>query len=140
MLGGLSDAVVVVNEQGNVLSLNRPAEKLLGKRREDLAGGSLSDLVPRDHPVARIVQRALSRGESIGPTNVRIEDSERRTVYALSAQVLRDASGVSGVMVSARDMDKLAAVVRKAVEDLYYSRAEVPRPAASTEYQVPSTK
>lgn len=109
MLGGLSDAVVVVNEQGNVLSLNRPAEKLLGKRREDLAGGSLSDLVPRDHPVARIVQRALSRGESIGPTNVRIEDSERRTVvYALSAQVLRDASGVSGVMVSARDMDKLS--------------------------------
>jgi 1-acyl-sn-glycerol-3-phosphate acyltransferase len=40
----------------------------------------------------------------------------------------------------ARDMDKLAAVVRKAVEDLYYSRAEVPRPAASTEYPVPSTK
>jgi len=28
-----------------------------------------------------------------------------------------------------RDMDKLAARVQKAVEDLYYSRAEVPRPA-----------
>lgn len=108
MLGGLSDAVVVVNGQGSVLSLNRPAETLLGKRREEIEGRSLSDLVPRDHPVARIVQRALSGGESIGPTNVRIEDSGRRTVYALSAQVLKDASGVSGVMVSARDMDKLS--------------------------------
>jgi PAS domain S-box-containing protein len=108
MLGGLSDAVVVVNEKGGVLSLNRPAEKLLGRRREELEGGALSDLVPRDHPLARIVKRALSSGESVGPTNVRIEDSGRRTVYALSAQVLRDASGISGVMVSARDMDKLS--------------------------------
>jgi PAS domain S-box-containing protein len=108
MLGGLSDAVVVVNPHGNVLSLNRPAEKLLAKRRDELEGKSIEELVPRDHPVARVVHRALSRGESIGPTNVRIEDSERRTVYALSAQVLRDASGISGVMVSARDMDKLS--------------------------------
>jgi PAS domain S-box-containing protein len=108
MLGGLSDAVVVVNQQGSVLSLNRPAEKLLARRREELEGHTLSELVPRDHPVARIVQRALASGESVGPTNVRIEDSGRRTVYALSAQVLRDATGISGVMVSARDMDKLS--------------------------------
>jgi PAS domain S-box-containing protein len=108
MLGGLTDAVVVVNGQGSVLSLNRPAEKLLARRRDELEGKSLEELVPRDHPVNRVVKRALSRGESIGPTNVRIEDSERRTVYALSAQVLRDANGISGVMVSARDMDKLS--------------------------------
>ncbi len=108
MLGGLTDAVVVVNGQGSVLSLNRPAEKLLARRRDELEGKSLEELVPRDHPVNRVVKRALSRGESIGPTNVRIEDSDRRTVYALSAQVLRDASGISGVMVSARDMDKLS--------------------------------
>ncbi len=108
MLGGLSDAVVVVNGGGNVLSLNRPAEKLLSCRREELENRSLADLVPRDHPVARMARRALSTGESIGPTNVRIEHSDRRTLYALSAQVLRDASGVSGVMVSARDMDKLS--------------------------------
>ncbi|HEY7820970.1 MAG TPA: PAS domain-containing protein, partial [Vicinamibacteria bacterium] len=62
MLGGLSDAVVVVNEQGNVLSLNRPAEKLLARRRDELEGKALVDIVPRDHPVARIVRRALSQG------------------------------------------------------------------------------
>ena len=108
MLGGLSDAVLVVNEKGNVLSLNRPAERLLGRRRDELMGKAIADLVPRDHPVARIIQRALTGGESLGPRNVPIEDSGRRTVYALSAQVLRDASGLSGVMVSARDMDKLS--------------------------------
>jgi len=35
---------------------------------------------------------------------------------------------VSSAGYGPRDMDKLAAKVQKAVEDLYYSRAEVPRP------------
>jgi len=108
MLGGLTDAVVVVNGQGSVLSLNRPAEKLLGRPRAELEGRALGDFLPPDHPVARIVRRSLESGESWGPTNVRMESSGQRAVYALSAQVLRDASGVSGVMVSARDMDKLS--------------------------------
>jgi hypothetical protein len=42
---------------------------------------------------------------------------------------------------STREAEKLAALVEKAVEDLYYSRAEVPRPAvdaAPVEQEVPS--
>jgi PAS domain S-box-containing protein len=108
MLGGLSDAVVVFNEEGQVLSLNRPAEKLLSPNREELSGRSLSSLLAPDHPVSQIVASALSRGESVGPTNATIEDEGKRTVYALSAQVLREGERVSGVMVSARDMDKLS--------------------------------
>jgi PAS domain S-box-containing protein len=108
MLGGLSDAVVVFNEEGHVLSLNRPAEKLLSLNHEELAGRALSSLVAPDHPVSQIVASALKRGESVGPTNATIEDGGKKTVYALSAQVLREGDRVSGVMVSARDMDKLS--------------------------------
>jgi PAS domain S-box-containing protein len=108
MLGGLTDAVVVFNEEAHVLSLNRPAEKLLSRNHEDLAGRALSSLVAPDHPVSQIVASALRRGESIGPTNATIEEDGKRTVYALSAQVLREGDRVSGVMVSARDMDKLS--------------------------------
>jgi PAS domain S-box-containing protein len=108
MLGGLTDAVVVFNEEGRVLSLNRPAQKLLSHNHEELAGKSLSSLLAPDHPVSQIVASALNRGESVGPTNATIEDGGKRTVYALSAQVLREGERVSGVMVSARDMDKLS--------------------------------
>jgi PAS domain S-box-containing protein len=110
MLGGLSDAVLVVNGAGTVLSLNRPAERLLGRRREELEGEMLSKLAPPDHPLVQIVSSALGRGESIGPINSRIEEGGKSVVYALSAQVLRDASGITGVMVSARDMDKLSRI------------------------------
>jgi len=43
---------------------------------------------------------------------------------------------VSSAGYGPRDMDKLAARVQQAVEDLYYSRAEVPRPE-KTELQAP---
>ena len=108
MLGGLSDAVLVVSGEGRVLSLNEPAEELLERRREDLQGRRLSELLAGDHPIADIVSQALANGEPIGPRDARIAHGGSQVVYALTAQVLRDESGVSGVMVSARDMEQLA--------------------------------
>ena len=52
---------------------------------------------------------------------------------------------ISSAGYSTREAEKLAAVVQKAVEELYYSRAEIPRPAADaaaaapTEQTVPSS-
>jgi len=108
MLGGLSDAVLVVGGEGRVLSMNEPAEELLEQRREEILGKPLLELLPEDHPVAEIVTQALSSGEPVGPVDAKIANGEGPVVYALSAQVLRDESGVSGVMVTARDMEKLS--------------------------------
>lgn len=108
MLGGLSDAVLVVSEEGSVLSLNEPAEKLLETSREDLQGRQLSELLAAEHPVAQIVSQALATGGPLGPRDAKIANGGTPVVYALTAQVLRDESGVSGVMVSARDMDRLS--------------------------------
>lgn len=113
MLGGLTDAVVVVSEEGRVQSMNVPAEKLLGlgRRRSELEGKSLVELLSEEHPVSRIVSQALSSGAPVGPLNTKLDNhdgGDRPVVYALTAQVLRDEGGISGVMVSARDMDRLA--------------------------------
>ena len=91
-----------------MLSLNSPAEGLLGRKREDLQGKSLSELLPPDHPVAEIVGKAQSEGTPVGPVHVEIDNGDHPVAYVLTAQVLRDASGISGVMVSARDMEKLS--------------------------------
>ena len=108
MLGGLSDAVLVVSGEGRVLSLNEPAAELLERRREDLEGRRLAELLEGDHPIAEIVSQALLSGEAIGPRDAKIVHGGSPVVYALTAQVLRDESGVSGVMVSARDLERLA--------------------------------
>lgn len=108
MLGGLSDAVLVVSGEGRVLSLNEPAAELLERSREELQGRRLAELLEGDHPIAEIVSQALASGEAIGPRDAKIARGGSPVVYALTAQVLRDESGVSGVMVSARDMEQLA--------------------------------
>jgi signal transduction histidine kinase len=107
MLGGLADAVVVVSEEGSVLSMNEPAEKLmaLGRKSTECEGESLFDLLAPDHPVAQIVSEALEKKANVGPINERLSGN---ALHMLSAQVLRDASGITGVMVSARNMDKLS--------------------------------
>jgi PAS domain S-box-containing protein len=108
MLGGLSDAVLVVSGEARVLSLNGPAEELIGHRHESLQGHPLSEFLPSDHPVAEIISKALEKGGAVGPRDAKIAIGGTPVVHALSAQVLRDESGVSGVMVSARDMERLA--------------------------------
>jgi len=110
MLGGLSDAVVVVSGEARVLSLNEPGEALLEHPGEELSGRPLLELLPADHPVAAIVSQALERGEPVGPVDAQVRNGGRPVNYVLSAQVLRDDSGVSGVMVSARDMEKLSRI------------------------------
>jgi len=108
MLGGLSDAVLVFSNEGRVLSLNERAAELLGLGRDEIQGKLFADFFPEEHPVAEIVKTALEGDEPVGPVDKTIANGQRPVVYALSAQVLRDESGVSGVMVSARDMEKLS--------------------------------
>ena len=108
MLGGLSDAVLVFSNEGRVLSLNERAAELLGLGRDEIQGKLFAEFFPEEHPVAEIVKTALERDEPVGPVDKTIANGKRPVVYALSAQVLRDESGVSGVMVSARDMEKLS--------------------------------
>ena len=108
MLGGLSDAVLVVSSERRVLSLNDRAADLLGRGRDEIQGKLFADFFSEEHPVLEIVNTALERDEPVGPVDRTIMNGKRPVVYALSAQVLRDESGVSGVMVSARDMEKLS--------------------------------
>ncbi|HXV64601.1 MAG TPA: ATP-binding protein [Vicinamibacteria bacterium] len=108
MLGGLTDAVLVVSAEGRVLSLNPPAEKLLGRPRDEIQGRLLEEILPADHPVMDIAAKAMHASEPVGPFNAKIENGGRPVIYSLQAQVLRDASGISGVMVSARDIERLA--------------------------------
>lgn len=58
--------------------------------------------------MADLVDKALSSGEPMGPVNAPLGNGDKPRLYSLHAQVLRDAEGTSGVMLSARDLDKLS--------------------------------
>ena len=108
MVGGLSDAVMVVSSEWRVLSLNPPACQLLGQVRAEAQGKRLDEMVPREHPVVVLVEEALSRGEAVGPRSVPLVVEGRLVPHSLSVQMLKETNGISGVLVTARNMEKLS--------------------------------
>lgn len=108
MMGGLSDAVMVVSNERRVLSLNPPACQLLGESRPEAQGKQLDEIVPSSHPVVALVEEALSRSEAVGPRSVPLNVEGRMVLHSLSAQMLRESNGVSGVLVNVRNLEKLA--------------------------------
>ena len=108
MVGGLTDAVLVVSSEGTILSMNEPAEQLLGWTRAEVQDQVLSDLVAQEHPIAELVELALETGGAVGPVSAALAINGREVTHSLTAQVLSESSELSGVMVSARDMEKLS--------------------------------
>ena len=107
MVSGLADAVMVVSRERRILSLNRPAGELLGRAHTELQGEPLSEVLPKEHPLQTIVEDAFSRNEAVGPRSVPLEVDGVEVLHTLTAQPLGEAD-VFGVMVSARDMEKLS--------------------------------
>jgi PAS domain S-box-containing protein len=108
MMGGLTDAVMVVSSEKKILTLNDSASQLLGRGRAELQGQLLDEVTPPGHPVAVLVREALARGEPLGPRSVALDIHGREVPHSLSVQMLRETNGVSGVLVSARDLEKLS--------------------------------
>jgi len=113
MLSGLGDAVLVVNRERRILSLNAPACHLLGRARAELQGRQLEEVLPNGHPLLGMADEALARGEAVGPRSMRLvlneaENDPREVLHTVSAHLLSDSQATSGVMLTARNMEKLS--------------------------------
>ncbi len=110
MLGGLSDAVVVLSHDQRILSLNDEACRLLGRAREDLEGQPLRGVVASDHPLRALVEETLARDQTVRSRSVTLSLRGREMPYLLDAHVLRETDRLPGVMVTARDLERLTRV------------------------------
>jgi PAS domain S-box-containing protein len=108
MMGGLTDAVMVVSSERKILTLNDSASQLLGHSRAESQGKLLDEIVPPEHPISALVMEALVRGEPVGPRSVALEVQGREVPHSLTVQMLRETNGVSGVLVSARNLERLS--------------------------------
>ena len=108
VLGGLADAVFVVGRDERVLSLNEPAAAMLAGRRKELVGRDLAELLPNDHAIVDIVREAHRTDRSILKRQAEIEIAGQPTPFLLSAHVLREEFGTTGVMVAAVDLGRLS--------------------------------
>jgi signal transduction histidine kinase len=98
---------MVVSRERRILSLNHPAGALLGRSPSDLQGKPLTEVLPPDDPLQLIVEEAFAAQQAVGPRIVPLRVADRDVPHTLTAQRLGE-TDVFGVMVSARDMEKLS--------------------------------
>lgn len=125
MLDSMASALVAVNLRGEVLSLNRAGEELLGWQEEDVLGAPVLDLMGDEGE--RLLGDAMTHGREVArqETTLRRRGGDALPVRLTSSQ-LRDEDGrVYGALATfldltpikraeehARQMDRLAALGR----------------------------
>ena len=109
------DATYVHDLSGRYISVNRAAEKLTGRSREEIVGSKFTDFVPPDQ--VQVVNEQLCRkladeGETTYETEVLTRDGRRVPVEVSSHSIYQNGANV-GVQGTARDITE-----RKRAEEL----------------------
>ncbi|HTQ72602.1 MAG TPA: PAS domain-containing protein, partial [Acidocella sp.] len=90
ILETLPIAVVVVDEQDVISDVNYAAEEFFGASKNILLQSNLGELLPVDHPVFLMMERARSAGVTIAEHDLTLEGPRmtRRGCAVLAAPVL----------------------------------------------------
>ncbi|MDQ3331742.1 MAG: response regulator, partial [Planctomycetota bacterium] len=124
------DAIIGLSADGLVTSWNRGAERLYGYHADDVAGGSISVIVPpeREEEMTRLLE-TVKRGERVEQyETVRVHRDGRRIHVSMTASPIRSApvgakpgeTTIVGVAMIERDISerrRVAAEIRRAVQE-----------------------
>ena len=101
----LEDAVAIVNLRGELLFTNPAMRALLP---DAAPGGSLSGMLPGDHPLRRLSEQTVVSRQSRGPLSAPFGDNGERLVMT---HAINDPKGdLVGIMLIARNVEYLSEV------------------------------
>jgi PAS domain S-box-containing protein len=108
LLERLEESVLLFDNTGRLLMAGEPAERMLGKTREAMAGRSLDELFPPSSVLGQIIGNAVRNKEPVRERKVivpRADGVPQR--LAVGVQILRKSSGQEtvGALVTLRDVE-----------------------------------
>lgn len=81
ILHALSDPVLVVDGEDNLVALNAAAEQFFQSSQAVLLGANLQDLIPHDSPILSLASRVRKRGNSMTEYGVRLRTPRIGSVW-----------------------------------------------------------
>ncbi len=108
LLQRLEEGVLLFDDTGRLLMAGEPAERMLGKSHDEMAGRSTEELFPPSTILGEIIGRALHSGRSIEEQPVVIPRAGVAPLrLVVSVQLLRSRSGQEdiGTLVTLRDVE-----------------------------------
>jgi PAS domain S-box-containing protein len=108
LLQRLEEGVLLFDDTGRLLMAGEPAERILGRPHDELAGRSVEELFPPSTVLGEIIGSTLRSGRSIEEQPVTIaRNGLAPQRLAVSVQLLRNRSGQEdmGTLVTLRDVE-----------------------------------
>ncbi len=108
LLQRLEEGVLLFDDSGRLLMAGEPAERILGKTHDEIAGRSTEELFPRSTILGEIIGSALRSGRSIEEQPVTIPRAGAAPLrLVVSVQLLKNRSSQEdmGTLVTLRDVE-----------------------------------
>lgn len=111
VLENLSDAVVLLDPQGRIVSCNAAGELLLAKPQTQLIGQTLDSIFPRNPAVADLVQRTLDYGQTQALNDEQVSLPDRLCpVRIVTSPLLDSKDRLRGMAVVIHDLSHQSAL------------------------------
>jgi PAS domain S-box-containing protein len=108
LLQRLEEGVLLFDDNGRLLMAGEPAERMLNKTHEEMAGRNVEELFPESTILGRIIGSSLESGTSVQEQPVTIPRASGAPLrLVVSVQLLRNRSGQDdvGIVVTLRDIE-----------------------------------
>jgi PAS domain S-box-containing protein len=106
----IGDGLLALDPEGRILDLNAAAERMLGHRREDIAGQLVEQALPEHPSLVTYCREAVgSPGKAVDDrelASLEAGDGEHRHFVASMAELLLPDSALSGCLVVLRDVTR----------------------------------
>jgi PAS domain S-box-containing protein len=105
VISHLEERLLLINRDGRVILASPEAEGLLGAKETELAGLPIDESLGINHPLVRVVERALSERRSITRSTLDVPRGGDSHRLLASVQYIEDGGEPVGALVSLRDYD-----------------------------------
>lgn len=108
LLQRLEESVLLFDPAGRLIMAGEPAERMLGKTHDEMAGRTVDELFPASSVLGGIIGSAVRNRESVGEQRVVIPRADGVAQrLAIGVQILRKSAGqeAMGVLVTLRDVE-----------------------------------
>ena len=115
MISSMTDALIVVDPDATLMSVNKAASDILGYKREDLIGRPVKKVIPqKDEGVLhKYLQRAVVAGEAFNIGLTFLTKQKKSIPVNMSGSVMRHDGKIIGILGVARDMREIRAIISK---------------------------
>jgi PAS domain S-box-containing protein len=124
------DCMILLNQKGNIVSLNEAASALLGYRNEELKGQQVSILLDKGESEIELMDRILSH-ESLRNRELIFKSKKgKKILVSFSTSLLLDEEGgAEGIVCVARDLTELKR--SETIKDVLFNISEAVRRAVT---------